>query len=68
MMNSNPNDNPNNDDAHQNEAIELTESLDRKINTPRGGSIDVGPNDVLCGRSKASFNHGESMMHEWLDG
>ena len=56
MMNSNPNESPGNDD-HQNKPIALNESLDQKISVSK--SIDIGPNDVLCGRSKASFNHGK---------
>ena len=56
MMNSNNDDNsPSRDD--QNQAIPEDESLDRKISAV-SQQIIIGPNDVLCGRSKTSFNHG----------
>lgn len=56
-MNSSPdgnNHNPNDDG--RNRPISYNESLDRKISA-LSESIDVRPSDVLCGRSKASFNH-----------
>ncbi|CAB9507083.1 expressed unknown protein [Seminavis robusta] len=58
MMNSNPDDNhnPNHDEHVRNTSIALHESLDRKISAAPG-AVDIRPHDVLCGRSKASFNH-----------
>ncbi len=41
-------------EERQNQAITSNDSLDGKISV----GIDIRPNDVLCGRSKASFNHG----------
>lgn len=56
-MNASPdgnNHNPNDDG--RNRPISYNESLDRKISA-LSESIDIRPSDVLCGRSKASFNH-----------
>ena len=61
MMNSSPedtrNDNPNDSGSHRSFA-HGSESLDRKISSAKR-SNDIRPNDVLCGRSKSSFNHGK---------
>ena len=58
-MNTDPddNENPNRDDANKNTPISHEDSLDRKIASV-ARPTDIGPNDVLCGRSKSSFNHG----------
>lgn len=57
MMNTNSSGNQSpSEETHQNKPIQDDEPLDEKI---KGRSIEVRPNDVLCGRSKASFNHGQ---------
>jgi hypothetical protein len=58
MMNNKPKESQIEEES-QNDAISSNDSLDGKISVSH--PIDVRPNDVLCGRSKASFNHGGSL-------
>ena len=61
MMNSSPDDrnSPNQESDETGHAMAHFDSLDRKISAMQTRiGIDIGPNDVLCGRSKTSFNHG----------